>query len=420
MTNKLIVLMIDGVAAQHYAADRERFPNLASLEARGTRVNNLHSEVLGTSLPGRTSMLTGVTADLSGVYGNKIWDPKLEAFRYANPDDIGVPTIPKRAKDAGKQVAVMGFGMIRPEDAHIYKAPWWVGEFVQRARDAEPEAADHAWVRAGTHQTDPRFQQVCEAAGVPHTLPQMDPTDPAVQAYGGFIADHQMLDWVGVLAASDLELDLIIAEFLMTDTIQHRTGYRSAISQYSVEQADMAVGRVLRRLEDADKLDEWNIAVMSDHGHSTVTQAVHPQVLFPDARYQTEGGSLLVAPRDAAELDAITSKLAEFNVEPFSNTCIPADMRDQVAVFVAPPDVSFEADDASATEPTGPATTTSTHGLRPGFSGDDRFALFAGPDVPHNQLIAEADAVQVAPTFAKLLGLQTDDKAKPIWASSTQ
>ncbi len=82
MTNKLIVYMIDGVAAEHYASDHKRLPHFAALENRGFRVENLRAEALGTSLPGRTSMLTGVTADVSGVYGNKIWDG-AGAFRYA-------------------------------------------------------------------------------------------------------------------------------------------------------------------------------------------------------------------------------------------------------------------------------------------------------------------------------------------------
>ncbi|HRW10957.1 MAG TPA: hypothetical protein P5121_37905 [Caldilineaceae bacterium] len=57
MTNKLIVYMIDGVAAEHYQSDRKRFPYFAALEARGFRVENLHAEALGTSLPGRTTNL---------------------------------------------------------------------------------------------------------------------------------------------------------------------------------------------------------------------------------------------------------------------------------------------------------------------------------------------------------------------------
>lgn len=406
MSDKLIVLMVDGVSAEHYALDKVRFPHFAALEARGFRVERLHSEVLGTSLPGRTSMITGATADVSGVYGNKIWGGKH--FRYANPDDVRVSTIPGLAKAAGKTVAVMGFGMIRPEDAHIFKAPWWVGEFVQRARDTEP--ADAAWVRAATFPLDERFEKACEAAGVSPQLPSMDVSTEAARAFYGILADFAITDWIAALAVSPDAPDLIIAEFLTTDSIQHKTGYRSAMSHWSVEQADMAVGRLIERLRSAGVLDEWNIAVMSDHGHSAIETALHPAAVIPGVQVQCEGGSLLVAPKDAAELDHVTTALAAYGVEPYPNTCVPAEMRDQVYVFVAPPGMSFEDDDPNATEPLGKPNNISSHGLRPGFPGDDRFALFAGPGVP-NGCIAEANAAQVAPTFAALLGLSVEDFA---------
>jgi hypothetical protein len=56
-----------------------------------------------------------VHADVSGVWGNIIYDGSR--FRYAHLDDVRVPTLPKQAMDAGKDVAVIGFGMIRPKDA---------------------------------------------------------------------------------------------------------------------------------------------------------------------------------------------------------------------------------------------------------------------------------------------------------------
>ena len=88
MSNKLIVLMIDGVSAEYFATSRGRLPHLSALAKRGLVVNDLRSEVLGTSLPGRTSILTGATADVSGIYGNKIWDTHRQDFRYANPYDV--------------------------------------------------------------------------------------------------------------------------------------------------------------------------------------------------------------------------------------------------------------------------------------------------------------------------------------------
>ncbi|GAB4518262.1 MAG: hypothetical protein OHK0046_25780 [Anaerolineae bacterium] len=407
MGKKLIVYMIDGVSAEHYTTEKGRLPHFMALEKRGFRIENLHSEVLGTSLPGRTSMLTGVTADVSGVYGNLIWDG-TDAFRYANPDDIRVPTIPMRAKQAGKRVAALGAGMIRPEDTDAMILPWWIQNLlIQRARDTEPLPADNAWVRVANAPLSEAFVRACEAAGYPTHYPQIDTTDEQARAFYGLMCDMMIADWVGITATSPDAPDLIWAEFLVTDSLQHYTGYKSEISQWAVMQADSALGRIMARLRAAGVEDEWNIAVMSDHGHSPIDVTLHPQVIIPGVRVQCEGGSLLVAPRDADELQMVTEKLAPFGVERYSNDCVPAELRDQVFVFMAPERTSFENDNAEATEPTGKPHAISSHGIRPGWAGDDRFALFAGPDVPQGR-VEQAQAVQVAPTLAALLELPMD------------
>lgn len=402
---KLILLMIDGVSADYVAAEAGRLPHLSALMKRGMSVRRLHSEVLGTSLPGRTSILTGQTADVSGVYGNKIWD--AGAFRYASPDDVRTPTIPAMAREAGMTVANIGMGMIRLEDTDLTVPPWWVGSFVQRARDPEPEPSSLSWTRVALAQPDPRFVAACEAAGVPHTLPQMPVDTDSARTMYGILADNRILDWVGVLAASDYAPDLITAEWLMTDNIQHYSGYASPMSHWIIEAADQAVGRIIERLRAAGVLDQWNIAVLSDHGHSTVTTSLRPQVLFPEVTVQCEGGSLIVAPKDHAELVRVTAALAAYGVEPYPADCIPPELAGQLAIFVAPEGMSFEGDDINATEAVGPARVTSTHGLRPGLPGDDRFAVFAGPDVVPG-VVDEGDAVQVAPTLAAILGLSLE------------
>jgi predicted AlkP superfamily pyrophosphatase or phosphodiesterase len=414
---KLMVLMIDGVAADHYTQDKGRFPHFAALEARGFRIERLNSEVLGTSLPGRTSILTGVTADVSGVYGNKIWDGN--AFRYANPDDVRVMTLPARAKAAGMKVASIGMGMVRPDDTHIFRGPWWSGNFIQRARDAEAVPADQSWLRVAMHDPGAEFEQICANAGLPSTLPMIDPESEAQKAMFGVLADMAMFDWVGALAAAPNSPDLIMSEFLIPDIFQHNIGYRSDLAHWSVMQADAALGRILQRLRSAGVEDEWNIAVLSDHGHSAIDKALQPQVIIPGVRTQSEGGCLMVAPRDAEELAMVTEKLAAFEVEPYPNTCVPAEMRDQVAIFVSPERISFEQDDLEATEPILPPKAVSSHGQRPGLPGDDRFALFAGPAVPQGSA-ANAPAVCIAPTLAMILGLTLDGfPAQPVFAPET-
>jgi predicted AlkP superfamily pyrophosphatase or phosphodiesterase len=418
MPQKLIVYMIDGVAADHYQSDRRRFPHFAALEARGFCIESLHAEALGTSLPGRTSMLTGATADVSGVYGNKIWDGERD-FRYAGPDDIRVPTIPQLVKAEGKRVASINAGMIRAEDADMMVAPWWIeGEMIQRARDVAPTTSGASWQRVATAPRHPAFLAACAEAGLPTSFPNgLDRQNPATFPLYALMADLLAADWVGALAASAHAPELIWAEFLMTDTLQHYNGYKSELGHFSVDQADMALGRIMQRLANAGVADEWTIAVMSDHGHSHIETALHPQVIIPGVTVQCEGGSLLVAPKDQAELRMVEEKLAAYGVEAFPNDCVPAEYREQIYVFVAPHQTSFEGDNPHETEPTGKPKAISTHGLKPGWAGDHRFALFAGPGVPQGNLAA-ATATQVAPTLAMLLGLPVAQfHAQPIFGN---
>lgn len=397
--------MVDGVSADHYLADAGRFPNFRALEQQGFRVERLHAEVLGTSLPGRTSMMTGVTANVSGVYGNLIWGG--DSFRYANPDDIRVPTLPALAKAAGKSVAVVGFGMIRPEDTDVFKPPWWITEFVKRARDSTPTLADEVWMRVYDHPVNPRFEQICESAGIPSYYPEPIIENGNFSDLYGFMADQQVADWVGVLAASKSPPDLIIAEFLVTDNMQHDMGYRSDAAQYAVRAADLALGSIRNRLRTAGGENDWNIAVMSDHGHGPVDQAIHPNIVVPGITAQCEGGSLLVATEDENELQTIGKSLAKFDVQPYPNDCIPPDLRHKIHVFMAPERTSFEMARSEDEDPVGPPRALSTHGMFPGYPSDDRFALFAGPDVPFGRAF-EADATQVAPTFASILNIPLD------------
>lgn len=408
----LLVIMIDGVSADYFATSRGRLPHLSALANRGLVVENLHSEVLGTSLPGRTSMMTGFTADKTGIYGNKIWGGN--DFRYANPDDIRVPTLPARAKAAGLDVAVIGFGMIRPEDTDLFVPPWWISAFIQRARDPEPEAADDAWLRVYSYvNRSHRLQAMCERAEFPGTWPELNGADKFTY---GTTADHYVLNWAGIAAADSEDApDLIVTEYLMTDSVQHATGYQTEMSHLSVAQADMAVGGVIERLRSAGVLDQWNIAVMSDHGHSEIKESIHPQVIIPDTIMQSEGSVMMVRVEDADHLERIAAALAPYGVKRFHTNYIPADHRDQIAAFIAPDHVTFELDDPDETEPVGPPRNKSSHGLRPGLPGDDRFCILAGSDVPQGN-IPSAKAVQVAPTLAKILGLPLDDfPAQPIF-----
>lgn len=405
----LIVLMIDGLSADTFARDRGRMPHLASLAERGTEVVALGAEVPGTSLPGRTSILTGATSDVSGVYGNMVWNG--DRFRYATPDDVRVPTLVRRATDAGLRTASVGMGMVRPEDATVFVRPWWVGAFIQRARDAEPTPAEAAWLRVVEHH-DPagNLAAAAEWAGVPAGF-DPPPADASARALAGFLGDQRVGQWVGALATSPDAPDVIFAESLMTDAIQHRAGYRSDLALWSMSVADAWVGDILARLRAGGVEDRYDVVVLSDHGHGPIERALRPDVLLPGLRFQSEGGLLHLAPRDAGEAERARDVLSEHGVVPYDSAHVPADVRAEVLTFLAPDGMSFEHDaDIPADGPLAAPKNLSSHGVRPGHPSDDRFLVLAGPSIVRGR-IERAEARDVAPTLASLAGLSLDTYA---------
>jgi predicted AlkP superfamily pyrophosphatase or phosphodiesterase len=404
MTNNLVVLMLDGISADYFATHRHRMPNVAALAERGFTIDNLHSEVPGTSLPGRTSMITGHKAAQNGVWGNTIWDG--ERFRYAAPYDVRVPTVPQLAKQAGKRVAVIGFGMVRPQDVDMFLLPWWAGAFIQRGRDPQPVHAGAGWLKVLENYTpSAEMFATLEAMGLHTTTPMLNEVQESKKALFGVVGDQYQMNAAGAIAASALAVDFTISEVVCTDMLQHDYGYKSEMAHWSMTYVDGLVGQVVERLKAAGKWETTNLAVMSDHGHSVIESALHPHVIIPGVTFAPEGSMLYVRHKDADELAMVAERLAAYGCERYPSTFIVPEYQEQIAVFLAPDRVSFEHDEANLpTEPTGRPKAISSHGIRPGAPGDDRFCVFVGPDVPQGRLDA-ADAWQVAPTFAALLGL---------------
>lgn len=396
---KVLLVMIDGVSADSFRRHLGRMPNLARLARGGVTVERLASLVPGISLPGRASILTGRSAAEIGVYGNKVWDGV--GFSYATPDDVRVPTLARRALDAGLDVASVGFGMVRPEDATVFRRPWWVDDFVQRGRDAEPTPSQGAWLRVANHvDATGRLAEAAAAVGYPADFPARFP-DRLVY---GLTGDMHVANWAGLLGGSERAPDLLLTELLMTDSVQHRFGFESEAALWSLGYADNLVGVILRRL--GARAEEYTFVVLSDHGHFTVDRVIRPEVVLPGHVTDCEGGHLHVVVEDDADAAAVAERLAPFGAVPYDNSYLPPDHRRRVRAFLAPDGVGFEPGlaDAPVTAP----NNVSSHGLRPGHPGDDRFLLVSGPGVAPRR-IHRAEAGQVAPTVARLLGLAGDD-----------
>jgi len=396
-----VLIMIDGLAADDLNDRPHDLPTLTALGERGMHVTRLQSDLPATSLPGRTGIVTGVPPSTHGIFGNSILDG--EAFRYANPDDVRVPTLAQRAKEAGLDVASVGYGMVRPEDTTTFVPPWWVGEMIMRGRDAAPVKADRGWTRLLEGRPDARLAALRDA-GVEVDMPDAYQGGKLGYLTAGTEGDRRAMRSAAALAASDTPPDLILTEVLMPDVVQHVAGCGTPAAIGSLGTADAWVAVFLAELERAGRLDDVNVMVVSDHGHGPVERALHPERILPGVTHASEGGTLFLY-LPTGGLDEATERLAAHDVRPLDGDVIPAD-RPHVHAFAAPPGTAFEpaADDAPSQVTWGQPRYVSSHGFRAGSPRDDRACVLAGPDIPAGKQ-TEAPASAVEATLAALLGL---------------
>lgn len=404
----VIVIMLDGIAADHLRDHGARMPNVAALAEHGLRVDRLAADVPATSLPGRTSILTGVSAAEHGVYGNVIWDG--ERFRYANPDDVRVATLPRRALDAGLDVAVLGYGMVRPEDATTFHHAWWANEMLQRARDEAPIAADEGWLRTSRHVDTSGRIAALAALGLPDAVPDAYAGDRMHYLMSELSGDQTMLQWSAALASGALEgvvPDLIVTEVLTPDSLQHVAGAGHPFGLWALSFADALVGEVVRALRAAGRLERTTVLVSSDHGHGAVERALYAEALLPGATTSCEGGVLYVAVDGASEAARVARRLTPHGVTRLPGDHLPPERRDDLAAFAAPRGAAFEAraPEALAGALEGPSRYPSGHGFAPGTPSDERFLVAAGPGVATRR-VARAASADVAATVAALLDVE--------------
>jgi len=73
--SKLIMIMVDGISALHFAQQRRMLPNLDLLAQQGLQVSQgISPEMAGVSMPGRTSIICGTPPAEHGIYANQIFE----------------------------------------------------------------------------------------------------------------------------------------------------------------------------------------------------------------------------------------------------------------------------------------------------------------------------------------------------------
>jgi predicted AlkP superfamily pyrophosphatase or phosphodiesterase len=403
---KLLLLMIDALSADYFAAHRHRMPCLSHLAGKGFQVKRMKSPVPGTSQPGRASLLSGYTADIHGIYGNRI----LQNGRFvpAGFEDMRAPTIATLASSAGLDVACIGHSLVRPDDVSIYIPPCWErGPYLKVIANGERSSP--------TKVKDPLHR----LSGLPLSiLDAQTKTAKAMDFSEYLIGDQQIVGAVAGLLRSEAAPDLILTEMTVTDTAQHVFGYESEQAHFAMTFADCLVGLCLDSLRQSHRESEYTLAIVSDHGHGEINKTIYVDRVLPHWLAQSECSTLHVIVDSVADREEVGRRLAEYGVLPWEGSYLPAELRERTATFVAPPLHDFGKAPVDAPDGilVGDSHYKSTHGFRPGTAADDRFCLFVGPDVPTG-VVEAADAESFAPTLAAVLNLPMEHfPGRPLFA----
>jgi arylsulfatase A-like enzyme len=411
--NHVIIITLDGFPGSALQDPYLPVPNLRRLAADGAVAASMRPVNPTVTWPNHTSLVTGVTPAKHGVLfnGTLVRDPgvppRVEPWRDKN-DMVHVTTLYDASRDRGLTTAQVDW-------VAILNAPTIDWEFPERPERPETKPAVAREMVTGS------------------AIAQKD-----VDGFAG-----QNIVWrddVWTDAASHIlrthRPNLLLFHLLALDSMQHRYGPRTPAAMVTMARLDSQVGRILKAVDDAGMKASTTLFVVSDHGFKSVQKQVLPNVALRDAGLITvedgkvtatkayvvpEGGSAFVyvttpdpdgsvlrgARQAISSIEGIDQIIDPAQYEPLGLPQPSADPQVGALLLAAKSGYAF------AAGATGEKTVVDalegnlgTHGY---ISSDPEIqALFiaSGRGIKPGATLQSVDNVDVAPTAAKLLGVE--------------
>jgi predicted AlkP superfamily pyrophosphatase or phosphodiesterase len=411
--NHVIIITLDGFPGWALEDPYLPVPNLRRLAANGALAAGMRPVNPTVTWPNHTSLVTGVTPAKHGVLfnGTLVRDPgvppRVEPWRDKK-DMVHVPTLYDASHDRGMTTAQVDW-------VAILNAPSIDWEFPERPERPETKPGI---VREMVNGMAVSQKDVDSFASQNIVWRDDVWTDAATH----ILRTHRPT--------------LLLFHLLALDSMQHRYGPRTPAAMVTMARLDSQVGRILKAVEDAGITASTTLFVVSDHGFRAVQKQVLPNVALRDAGLiavdggkitatkayvVSEGGSAFVyvtapdadgdllrrARQAVSRLEGIDTIIDSAQYASLGLPQPSADPQVGVLLLTAKSGYAFAA--GATTEKTvvdAPEGSLGTHGY---ISSDpDIQALFiaSGRGIKPGVKLQSVDNVDVAPTAAKLLGVE--------------
>jgi arylsulfatase A-like enzyme len=366
----VIVLSLDGVRFDY--PDRPGLPTFARLAREGVRADALVPVFPSITFPSHVSLATGAPPDRHGIVNNKFHDAALGDFAYDNARD----------------------------GRFLEAEPLWVAAERQGVR-----AATFFWVGSQTpwHGTAAHYRRA--------------PFDPTISEREKV---DQILAWLDLPAGE--RPGLIMSWWHGADGPGHENGPDAPEVLEALHGQDAELARLLSGIDARQRWDETTLLVVSDHGMLAASESVDAADLLERAGI---GGRAINAMAlafvyldDPARATAAAEKLGALDprVRALTRSALPAELRianprvGDVVLFTDPPVAFLEAWEGLDFRRRlawlwGGAI--GVHGYDATRVPEMRGIFFAlGRGIPHGQHLGPIRALDVAPTVARLLGIE--------------
>lgn len=421
LAEPVLLISIDGLQPADVIEAEKRgidIPNLKRFVKEGSYASGVKGVLPTVTYPSHATLLTGVSPSKHGIIGNTSFDPLQinQGGWYWYASDYKVPTLWDAAAKAGLSTANVHWPVSVKADSIKWNIP-------------------QIW-RTG-HDDDIKLVKALATPGLVESLeaklgeyaPGIDESISGDETRGRFAAaliEQEKPDFATVyLTALDHE--------------QHEQGPDTPEAHAILKRIDGIVGRLVTAQMKAHP--DSVIAVVSDHGFSKVDTEINLYRAFIDAGLITlddkgeiksweaspwnSGGSsavVLARPNDKVLKARVTDVLASLKADPKNRIANIADAN-EVAKMGGNPDASFyinfepnayaggfKGKDTPLVSPSG---SKGTHGYFPTSPLMRSSFMMMGKGVAKSRNLGEIDMRAIAPTLAKLMGVNLPNANLP-------
>lgn len=417
----VILISLDGFAAENLDDPRLPLPNLRRLAAEGVRADRMTVSTPSVTWPNHTTLVTGVPPARHQVLANgrfeeKDADPPFSINPRRSKEELcKAPTVYDVAHAAGMKTAEINWPVTRGAKT----LDWTFPDHPDPIMYTSPDLVK--WL------TTERLLA--------------EPTDLAFRNLGSVSRDV-----VWTRAAAELfrkhRPNLLLLHLLNTDGQQHAHGPQSTEAFTALSLADRYVGDILEAVKNSGVKDKTAVIVTADHGFVRVTKQIRPNVrlrsrglirpqgqsLVWDAQSISEGGlGLVYVPKERVNPDLLARARAalagmegvEAILEPkdYATYGIPVPGQSDQAPYLvlAAKDGYAFANESTGEEVSLQVRPTGSHGYLQANPHLDALFVATGAGFKKGARVERIRNLDVAPTIAHLLQIPLANvEGKPV------